>query len=211
MKIYSNFVPFSERYNKSLTSTKEDDIFALKSYFERGGLIKTNGSQGLSVVYPNKLKISKEVVRIKDELVKINKRIKLWTKTGKDAENYLKNLKIKKFYDKTFWKHTLKSITDKQYKEDFKKTKISTDLIADPKFKKIVNEFMTNLDYRDNLVETLDKSIIYKNRGLGGQIIEGINIKKYIAEKKKTLFSKTRDSLKSQLKAYKLISRWVIE
>ncbi len=209
-QIISNINNLNLQYDLKKTLNK-DEFEALALYFERGGLVKVSNNQSLRILYPNKEKVKKEVSDLKKELSQINGKCKFWENTKRDAERYLNKLRIKKFYDKTYWKHIYKFITDKKYKDEFEKAKIPVDLVSDPKFKKIFEEFIKNQNYRDNLIQTMDNSIIYQNKGLGEQIIESIKIKNSIADKKLELFYKRKEFLETQIKAYKTILRWVVE
>jgi len=209
-QIYSNLDSFTSKYESSEKLSPVEKLI-LKNYFERGGLIKTASEDKLKVIYPDKTKIKRELELIKRDMEIINEECKAWEKTKRDAEKYISSLKIKKYYDKTYWKHLYKALTDKQYKEDFEKAKLPIEMVADPKMKKIIQEFLENNDYRNNLLETLSNSIVYQNRNIGEQVVESIKMKEAISEKKLELFYRKRNILESQMKAYKIISRWVVE
>jgi len=209
-QIYSKADDLFAKYS-SLNKIPPDEIYAIKKYLEKGGLIKTDASDMLKIIYPNRNKIKQELEIGKKELAEIQEKVLYWEKIKKDADSYLKNMKIKKFFDPLYWKHTYKSVTDKQYKEDFERSKIPLDLITDPKLRKIVTEFINNKDYRSNLIETMDKSIVYKDKNLGEQVFESIKIKKSIAENKLEGFYKNRDAIETQLKAYRTLAKWVID
>lgn len=209
-QIFSNLSQFTDKYSKK-EKISPLEVQILKGYFERGGLIKTQQTDSLRIVYPDKDKVKKETEAIKKELELINDECKNWEKTKSDAKKYIDKMKIKKFYDKTYWKHLYKSVTDKQYKDDFEKAKLPVDLISDPKMKKIIEEFLKNEQYRNNLIETVNNSIVYQNRNLGEQVFESIKMKETISEKKLEQFNRKKSILENQLKAYKIISRWVVE
>jgi hypothetical protein len=187
---------------------KQKEKAALAEYFNKGSLIKSSSKDKIKIVYPSRLIISKETKELKRQIKLIKDKIKMWEKVKKDAKNYIKKLKVKRFFDKTYWKHTYKKFTDKEYKENFNKIKLSPELIVDPKLKKILQEFMTNESFREKLVKTMDESIVYKEKGLGGQIVASIEIKDHIAGKKLKLLKSSLNKLEAYLCAYKLLLKW---
>jgi len=146
------------------------------------------------------------VIKQRDDVAS---KLKDWKKIETDALNYIKKTKRKRFVDSVYWKHKMKILTDGDYRQEIKKLKIPLDLIADPKLKKIMVAFMDNQTFRDNIIDTLENSIVYKDRGFGEQIVQAIEIKKGIAEKKIKLFSEVLDGLDNVLLSYKVINRWV--
>ncbi len=209
-KIFSNVESLSSQY-KEISRLGEIEKIILRKYFEHGGLIKTNHDSSLKIIYPSNLKIKKELEEARRELESVNKNVSVWENTKSEAEEYINNTKKSRFVDSTYWKHIYKTYTDKDYKKDFDKIRIPQDMISDPKLKKIVQQFMKDPDYRKKLVETMESSIVYKNKAIGDQILDSVNIKKDVANKKLVAFYKARQYYEDQIKAYKLVSRWVVE
>ena len=61
-----------------------------------------------------------------------------------------------------FWKHMAKCAVDPDYKNDSQKVKLPVHLVSDNRWKPMVKMFVQDLDYRKQLVQTVDESIVYK-------------------------------------------------
>ena len=193
---------------KQIDINKESIIY-YKTYFENGGLIKVINIKPFKIIYPNSQKINDEIKKIKTSLKTINNSLKIWNKTKINADVYFKKMKLIKFIKPLYWKHLLKTINDKKYKKDFEKSKISIDLIGNKKIEKIIKEFIDNPEYHENLLKTIDESIIYKNRDIGDNIVDSIKIKKSIAENKIELLEKNKEKLNNLLKAYNNLKKYL--
>jgi len=207
--LYTSFAQFEKAYENEVKKIKSKERSALIFYFKKGGIIKTKYTPQLRVTYPSKQKIKDELgvlaTRRSETLIKL----KEWSKIKSDADNYLKRTKRKRFFDSIYWMHKMKTFTDKDYREEIKKLKIPLDLIADPKLKKIMHAFMTNQTYRDNIIDTIENSVVYKDKGFGEQILQAIEIKRGISEKKITLFSEVQQGIDNMILGYKVVNRWV--
>lgn len=193
-----------------IKNLSQDEKQGLNNYFLEGGIIKANTKIKLKVFYPSKDIIKKELNKLYSERAKTIDKIDQWYKIKKNSENFIKKNKVKKFMKSTFWKHTLKSIFDKKYKEDFKKIKIPIEYIGEESIRKLVDEFINNLEYRQKLIETIDYSIVYKNKGIGDKVIKKLELQKEISKAKLDSLNTRKNKLQEKIKTYKLIQKWVV-
>ena len=89
-------------------------------------------------------------------------KLKDWNKKLRDAQNYHSKNQILKFSEPIYWKHVAKSLSDPDYKADSGNVDLPVHLVADPKWKPMIKMFVNDLEYRKNLVETVQNSIVYK-------------------------------------------------
>jgi hypothetical protein len=70
---------------------------------------------------------------------------------------------IKKFADPLFWQHLAKYYSDKDYRKDADTVKLPVKLVAEKRWKPMINMFVKDLDYRKQLAETVKSSVVYAN------------------------------------------------
>jgi predicted metal-dependent phosphoesterase TrpH len=190
---------------KKLSLTEKESI---SKYLNEGGIIKAKKDILFKIVYPSKDIIKKELHSIMEDYNSTLDKIQSWEKVEKDANSFIENNKIKKFINKTFWLHKFKSISDKTYKDDFKKINIPIEYIGDESINKVVETFIKDLDYRKKLIETIETSIVYKNKGIGEKIIKKIALQKEISKNKLEILYKRKTKLEDRILFYKLILKW---
>ncbi len=181
---------------------------SISKYLNEGGIIKAKKDILFKIVYPSKDIIKKELHSIMEDYNSTLDKIQSWEKVEKDANSFIENNKIKKFINKTFWLHKFKSISDKTYKDDFKKINIPIEYIGDESINKVVETFIKDLDYRKKLIETIETSIVYKNKGIGEKIIKKIALQKEISKNKLEILYKRKTKLEDRILFYKLILKW---
>jgi len=167
-EIISSFTAFEDKFKDAafLQAKADARLRALKRYFKKGGVVKfaTEGSVSWpKLSYPSKSRVS----QLLEETVKLKElfegKRKEWIKAYNDARVYHLKLHAKKLVNPVFWKHLSKKLTDKDYRLDAETVKLPSELVADRKYKAMVEMFVTNLDYRKQLAETVKNSIVYSN------------------------------------------------
>ncbi len=207
MQLFMTLEDLEKEYKELRTFTQFEKQ-SISNYLKEGGIIKTEKNQELKFIYPSKDIIKKEVNTIKAEYTKIKDKLDYWIGMQNDSKNFLENGKRKKYLNKTFWKHKIKESFDKKYKEDFEKINLPIDYINDKGIEKIISTFMDNKDYRNNLLETINNSIIYKNSSLGDKIIKKNNLQKEISEKKIITLQSRKNKLEERITFYKIITKY---
>ncbi len=187
-------------------SQKEKE--AIDYYLKHGGLIKIANKSVLEITYPSKDIIKKELSKLIPELNSTEDKIKLWEKIHNDAENFAKVNKVKKFFVSTYWKHKLKEVTDKDYKEDYAKIKLPIDFVVDKDLNNVINTFIESKDYRSRLIDAVDNSIVYKNRSLGEKVVKKAELQKEISKTKLDVLYFRKSKLEQEICLQKVLQKW---
>jgi len=139
-------------------------IEAVKVYLSAGGVIKIYDSEKEwpKLAYPSYFVLDKKMKELKEKKDIYEKNLNTWNKQHKSASSYHKKNQIKKLKDPLFWKHKTKMAFDSDYRKDANSVKLPVHLVGDPKWKPMVKMFVNDLDYRKQLAETVDKSIVYR-------------------------------------------------
>ena len=207
MYIFNNIRDLENKYEE-IKKLSEEEKLEISNYLQEGGILKTTGKEKLELVYPSKEIIQKELNELLPERSKIIEKIELWNKIKKESEDFVKNNKIRKYLDKIFWKHKFKEIFDKEYKEDFKKIKIPIEYIGDKNMKKLIETFIENEEYRAKLIETIESSVVYRNRGIGEKVVKKLSIQKEISKNKLEVLIARKNRLDKRIQIYKLFLKW---
>lgn len=199
-----------ERSFEEIRKLSQKEKEAIEHYLKHGGLIKIADKSAFEIIYPSKDIIKKELSRLTPELSSVEDKIRQWEKIYKDAENFAKVNKIKKFFVASFWKHTFKEMTDKEYKEDFAKIRLPIDFVVDKDLSKVINTFMKDKDYRSRLIDAVDNSIVYKNRSLGERVVKRANLQKEISKTKLDVLYYRKDKLEQEICLNKTLQKWTM-
>lgn len=114
------------------------------------------------LVYPTKSRLNFLIKENKALLENYSRKKLAWQRKLFEAKSYHLIHSIKKFSSPLYWKHLRKQLTDAGYKADAEKIKLPAHLVSDPKWVPMVKTFLENPDYRKQLVETVENSIVYK-------------------------------------------------
>ncbi len=127
---------------------------AVELYLKRGGLIKIGEVKGSwpKLVYPTVGKLDSEIREVEKELAKVERSLK-------EARSRLKELErtpdkmLRVFMDPLFWKHQMKLLRDKEYREVYELVKPPIHLIHRPDWRKKIEIFVKSDEYRSRLKE----------------------------------------------------------
>jgi len=162
--IISSFELFSKKLPKGIERDNyAERLDALKHYFSKGGIVslskKENGFPML--LYPGKARIKTQVDGLQGLRQQYSQRLASWRKKKQQAKSYFTVQGIKKLKEPLYWKHLAKCAVDRDYKRDADKVKLPVNLVADSRWKPMVKMFVSNFDYRKQLTQTVDESIVY--------------------------------------------------
>ena len=96
------------------------------------------------------------------------------------AQTYHSVNSIKKFSSPLYWQHMSKYATDKDYKIAVDKVKLPVHLVTDERWEPMVRNFVHDEDYRAQLTETVENSIVYKKDRKVAKFAD--NLQKFRAE-----------------------------
>ncbi|MBI4210774.1 MAG: hypothetical protein HY544_04685 [Candidatus Diapherotrites archaeon] len=214
--IISSYSSFQERFGIQEGKDTRERLGALKRYFARGGVISAVKASEKHVwpklLYPSILRIDaqiKELAELKDNY---GKRLAEWKGKQSSAKSYHRRHQVMKFSEPLYWQHTAKSLTDKDYSEDARKVGLPVHLSADPKWKPMINMFINDLEYRKNLVETVQTSIVYKKDKKVAKYADVlIDLRSEISEARLSEFNEKLKQVEEELAALKAIRKWAQE
>ncbi len=162
--IISDYTLFSKKLPKSVERGKHSSrIEALKHYFSKGGIISISprDNEFPQLLYPSKLRIKSQVAELQELRQLYHKRLVNWRKKLQQAQVYFLVNNVKKLKEPLYWKHMAKYLADPDYRKDADKVKLPAHLVADRRWKPMVKMFVNDLDYRKQLTQTVDESIVY--------------------------------------------------
>lgn len=174
IKTITNFSELKEflKDEKNLEKDKVYFDFFLKN--------KTFKFEGQKIIYPELSDLKKQISDDQNTYNSLKENIAYWKK----EKEKLTATKLSKYINKKYWKHQIKKLTDKQYKQDLLDTKLTDDVILDPEYDKLFQTFYSNPDYRKKLKETVNTSIVYRNTQIGKYSQNKRDLKKNIAEQR---------------------------
>jgi len=209
--IISSISIFDERFQ---VSKEEARYSALKKYFSRGGVISAvkSNKQWPKLVYPSPLRVDaqlKELFVLKENY---SKKIGDWKKKLQRAKSYHSRHQLLKFSEPLYWQHVAKNLADSDYREDSAKVKLPVHLVADPKWKPMIRMFVNDLEYRKNLVETVQNSIVYKKDKTVAKYADVLqDFRSEISESKIKDLQKKLDKVQDEIESLELIKKWAKE
>lgn len=159
-KTINNYDDFIKEFeiNKNTEDKKHLDLFFKKRFL----VIEDN-----KIRYPTTKDITEKIRELEENKEKIIKLKNFWKKELFIAKNYDQKIKYTKFIKKKFWKHKLKQMTNKEYNLDVKNARLTDNTLLDPRYERLFDTFLTDYDYRKKLVDTVNKSLIYKDTDIG--------------------------------------------
>jgi hypothetical protein len=139
-------------------------LVAIRHYLSKGGVLHVapSESEWPKLLYPTKNHLRKKIEEMRFLRDKYNARLDSWQRTFNDAKSYHSINNVKKLKEPLYWKHMAKCAVDKDYRKDSDKVKMPAHLVADRRWKPMVKMFVSDIEYRKQLVQTVDESIVYK-------------------------------------------------
>ncbi|MDO8428024.1 MAG: hypothetical protein Q7S92_02310 [Candidatus Diapherotrites archaeon] len=147
---------------------------SLTHYFASGGVIRIqiNSAQEPTLVYPNKNRV-KNLLETKNSLKQnYSQKLNLWQKKLTEAKFFNTMNELKKFTSPVFWKHIQKYFMDPEYKKHADSIQLPVALVNDPRYKPMIQMFVRDPDYRKQLVDTVQESVVYANNRKVAQFAE---------------------------------------
>ncbi len=183
---------------------------ALVHYFGKGGIIRAHMvNDKPKLVYPTKLRL-RALIKEKESLRKnfFGKK-KDWDKKFKEAKLYNLNHSVKKISSPLYWKHLAKMMSDADYKADAEKVKLPLHLVSDKRWQPMIRMFIENLEYRKQLTETVENSIVYKkDKKLACYATELQQFRKSESTRKIIELQKKIDEANADINSYNELIKW---
>ena len=213
-EILSNFDAFQEKFPEIKAFGDHNRVKALKIYFARGGVVSavSRGKGWPKIIYPNPLKLNAQIKGIQESMGMFNGKKRDWEKTFFNAKIYNVKNKIFKFSDPLYWKHALKKVADSDYRQDVEAVKLPAHMVAEPKYRPMINMFVNDIEYRKQLTETVLNSIVYKKDPRVARYAQELRAFRLDTSNKNIdSLQKKVSGLKLEIKALETIRDWAKE
>jgi len=190
--VLADIVSFEKKFPKAPKKSERRE--ALEKYFSTGGVIKAfpSDTEWPKISYPSYMVLNTKLDEVKKKHNSYKEKLGGWKKSYNSASHYHQFNQIKKFKEPLYWKHLAKIVSNSDYRKDSDSVKLPAHLVADNKWKPMVKMFVNDLEYRKQLAETVNTSIVYKKdkkvakyaddlqdfrMGASGKQIEGLDKK----------------------------------
>ena len=187
---------------------------ALERYFGIHGVVKAQGTdkEWPTLTYPNIEVLESKIKESKERTKIFEKKLGEWKKSHWNASTYHQVNQIKMLGKPLYWKHLAKTITDSDYRKDAESVKLPAHLVSDKKWQPMVKMFVNDIEYRKQLAETVNTSIVYKNNKRVAQFADDVQDFRMDASSKqvKDLEEKLAE-LEETIKALKEMQKWAKE
>ena len=211
-EILSNFSDFSKKLPRAIDRSKEAErLNALKHYFEKGGVISIVEKKGSWPLlhYPSKLRLKRQIDEIQQLRNHYSTRFRSWQRKYNEARIYYVTQNMLKVKEPLYWKHMLKYATDSDYRNDTNSVKLPVNLVADKRWKPMVKMFVNDIEYRKQLAETVQHSIVY---GKDKKVAKYANVLRDFrmqeSERKMKELQKRLDTIDADINAMNEMLRW---
>jgi len=187
---------------------------ALEKYFAINGVIKAHegAKEWPKLSYPNNQVLDSKLKEIKEKKKIYSTKLGEWKGKHLSAAMYHQVNQVKKFKEPLYWKHVAKTVIDPDYRKDAESVKLPAHLVSDKKWQPMVKMFVNDIEYRKQLTETVNTSIVYKNNKKVAQFADDLQGFRMEASDKqvKDLDEKIAE-LNETEKALKEMQKWAKE
>ena len=211
--VISSFEKFSQVF-PDVVKENPERVEALKKYFEKGGVISIGNPSPIwpKLIYPSPLKIQEELKELEKQKHFFLEKHKGWKNTYNEAKRYDLMNEVKKFSNPLFWNNTIRKLRDQDYRIDAEKVNLPIKLVSDPKYEPMIKMFLTDTEYRKNLTETVENSIVYeKDKKLGRYAYELREFRMDTSEKEMQGLEKKLQTIEEQIKVLQTMQKWAQE
>lgn len=202
--------------NAAFLSADSSRKRALEHYFSKKGIIQVElpaSTEALKewppLIYPSKEKLQLQI----DELEQKRKRFFSskwnWQLTHAKARTRDVVQHAKKLVDPLFWQHVTKHVTDKDYRAASNEIGIRSKLIANEKYRPMIQSFVHNPDYRAQLLETVKHSPAYQHHeGLAKNADQQKELQLHISSSQLEKTETKLQEIEAQLTSLRELLRW---
>ncbi|HNW05384.1 MAG TPA: hypothetical protein PK655_01490 [archaeon] len=194
-----------ETFIQELKLEKNKDKPYLDAYFKKKFIILENKR----IIHPNIRDIDKKITELQDTKEKLKKLKRYWEKEKDKAQNYYRDIKLKKYFKGKFWKHKLKQALNPEYREDVINCKLTDEVIMDPEYGTLADTFLVDYDYRKKLADTVTKSLIYKDSVIGDYNKKRQQFKKENASTKIDQITEKISQTNLEILAYQTVIKYI--
>ncbi|MFH1256727.1 MAG: hypothetical protein V1494_05560 [Candidatus Diapherotrites archaeon] len=214
-RIISSFDRFEAALkDTSILKTDSARTEALKNYFAKGGVISIAkpDSGWPKLVYPSPLRVKSQIDELNALRQQFSGKKSKWSMKNLDAKAYHIKHNVLKLSDPLYWKHMAKIVSDRDYRSDSASVKLPAHLVSDKRWKPMIRMFVNDIEYRKQLTETVQHSIVYKkDKRVGAYADELKEFRVDVSQKEIGGLDKKIKGLDEQLKSFDEILKWAKE
>ena len=192
---------------------------ALEHYFARKGIVQLdldsvekNPHAWPPLIYPPQEKLVAQIEELeKKQKVSFSNKWN-WQLTHMKARTRDVVAHTKKLVDPLFWQHITKNATDKEYHDASKSIGIKSKLIANEKYRPMIQNFVHNPEYRAQLVETVKHSPAYRDhQGLARNAEQQKELQLHISQSQLDKTETRLQEVEAQLQSLRELLKWSAE
>ncbi len=192
---------------------------ALDHYFARKGIIQLDLDAAAKkphawppLMYPPQEKLVAQIDELeKKQKVSFSSKWN-WQLTHMKARTRDVVAHTKKLVDPLFWQHITKNATDKEYRTASKSIGIKSKLIANEKYRPMIQNFVHNPEYRAQLIETVKYSPAYQNhKGLARNAEQQKELQLHISQSQLDKMEIRLQEVEAQLQSLRELLKWSAE
>ncbi|MFA5125759.1 MAG: hypothetical protein WC462_02025 [archaeon] len=187
---------------------------ALEHYLAVNGVVKAhdNGKEWPQLSYPNSGVIDSKLKELREKKKIYSQKLGQWKHQHFSASMYHQVHQVKKLAEPLYWKHVAKSMIDSDYRKDADSVKLPAHLVSDKKWQPMVKMFVNDIEYRKQLTETVNTSIIYKKNKKVAQFADDLKgFRMGAADKQVKDLEEKLSELDETEKALKEMQKWTKE
>lgn len=209
--VISNYNTFKEKLNSVTFDESKPLARALRHHFSKRGVISIKSKEkGFpDLTYPSKVILKSKISVLNERKKSFQKHQTKWKQKRLEAKSYYLTHNVKKLASPLYWKHVAKYATDKTYKADSDKVKLPAYLVTDPRWEPMIKTFINDENYRKQLTETVEKSIVYKeNKKVARFADDLINFRLTEAEKQINEFESKLNEIREDIFSLNELLKW---
>ncbi len=204
MVLISSWDDLVKRFPQLKEREDEPRVAALKAYLFSGGMLRVEErGDSFRVVYPTKEIVDERIAKLSRERTFLLKELNKIKALDRDLSP------VRLAFDPLYIKHNLKLIADRKYREAFAKLGFTRDHFLDPKARKIIEQFMDDLDYRKRVLQAIDESPVYRSRSFGETIVARKDARKTVVSARIQRIQHRIDEIDREITTLRLLKKWM--
>jgi hypothetical protein len=213
-EVIESFDAFTKRFPRASEWTSSSTRMpALQSYFTRKGIIQVepsiNESAWPKLIYPPKEKIELQLQLLAQKQQQFFSTKWNWQLTHLRARSRETLDHARKLADPLFWQHIAKTATDEEYRAASKEIGLKTRLVANKKYRPMIDSFVNNPKYREQLLETVKHSPAYhSHKGLARQAEQQKELHLHISQSQLDKTQLKLDEFQEQMQSLRELLKW---
>lgn len=209
VEVFSKFFPDFNLEQNTLVRAR-----ALRHYFAEGGVISVNEkSKGWpELVYPSVQRLEAQISAFLLLKKNFEKEKVLWEKKLLNENLYHLKHNFFKFSEPVYWKHFVNSLANSDYRHDSMQVNLPAHLVSDKRWRPMIEMFVNNIEYRKQLVETVQQGLVYKNSKKVGKYANDLrDFRIEVSQKKINYLKQKIQEIGQQIKTFQEMLVWAKE